>query len=659
VQARENRRSVRILLTVLLCACALPSSVAHAEPPTAETLAALGSALRSPDQATRNDAIAAFAALSDDALPALTARVLALRRERRTHEDGYRAINDFGRAAGATLPSDAIDPVLGLAKILDTGPSALHARVAERLLVLRALERIGTARAVIAMLPLLTSDMIAFRWEARHLVHRMGRVTIAALIRAAQHPAPEVDLFAGWAFSELGVLDAGHAVQDQSAESLAEIIRAYSEIKHLGAMPMVASFVGDDRPIVRDAAHAGMLSYAENGIWQLRSLHVSRLGRAAATGATYRDLLARVESHADERRAAPFRARIAAAEQAFDAGRIDEAVRLSSEVEARAPSLPDLARLAKIHATAAAAALAKGDLDDAHVAYRRALLLSPSDPSAAEWTTRLTEIETARLARAGIEPWPDAPVLEAARTEAPASRTPSFALAIIGLALLLAPKLRAFVPKVRFRMPSFDRARSVIAQWRARARVESSAGVERVEATDHEDDEESTMDDEISIATPVAASVPDAAREARERLRRAAEMARSRLSSPVVHEAGHSVRPPAPVVAREVEVVVPLIAVEQVIAVPPVFAVEAAIAVESVIAAEPVIALETAHAEPFVDERIDDPLVVEPAALEPSAELAEPEHARPAARRVRPTRRATLSPELVFGAAAPVRKRAP
>lgn len=547
---------------------------ARAAPPSTEDLVALGEAVRGSDAATRAEAIDTLSALGEDALPALTARVAALRRERRLGEDGYRALGDFGRAAGAAAPSAAVDLAPGIRAVLDAGASSVHGRAAERWLLLRALERIGTARAIIAMLPILTTDMIAFRWEARHMVRRVGRVAAAALVRAAQSPLAEVDLFAGWGFGELGILDAGHAVQDQTAESLAEILRAYAEVKHLGAMPTVASFVGDDRALVREAAHDGMIHYAENGIWQLRALHASRLGRPAPTGATFRELLARVEAHAEERRTAPFRARMARATEAFEAGRLDEAARLASDVEARAPAMAELTRLAPIHAAAAQRALDAGDLERARAGFRRALLLDPSAADASVWTARVAEIDGAHLARAGIAPWPDSPVAVAvAARETPAPRRWPFMLAGIGVLLLGWPRLARRVAPLGRRARTSPRtalaaARTSFARLGAltqtlhacvlrRARVQAPVTVPRAPGAAPDDDmldadapllsevqttaspEEVHVDRSPESSTSSSVPPPEVAVAARSRLEEAAARARARLGAPP------SVPPPA------------------------------------------------------------------------------------------------------------------
>lgn len=682
MHAPSERRSPLVGLSSALLAAALvfATSGAGADAPTLEALVAMGEAVRGTDAPARAEAIAAFGALGDDAFAALEARVLAMRRERRTAEEGYRAIDAFGRAVGATGPNQDVDVVRGLTLVLDGETTAVHRRVAERVLVLRALERIGTARAVIAMLPLLTSDMATYRWYARHMVRRMGRVAAAALVLAAQHPAPDVDLFAGWAFAELGITDAGHAVQDQSAESLAEILRAYSGIKHLGAMPVVASFVGDDRAIVRAAAHDGMLSYAENGIWQLRSLHQSRLGRPAGEGASFRDLLARIEAHAEDRRTAPFRARIALAEQAFAAGRLEEAVRLANDVEARAQGAAGVAQLAPIHAAAADAALARGELDQADEALRRALLLDPNHAAAPTWSTRRDELETERLARLGVEPWPDAPQLAPSR--APPSRPARlpFALGGLGLFVLVLPALSRGLSRVR----GWLRSRDVVGAFRAtrdrtRTRVlgryarvvsvfvrRALTGARSAFARGVRDAADgTTMKPDESSRRPSAPSQAVAAEVARTRLSLAAEAARARLgvtgiSVPLPSTTGN-LATNAREAAREPD------------------ADEVTLRGVTAPEVDDLGVAPCASTETFAPTTHDDPrrvVHVETTPLSESLETAQPTEAvtradlQPterlavaqvvipaSARHERPKRRASLSPELVFGTATKASKR--
>ncbi|MBC7172165.1 MAG: hypothetical protein H5U40_07065, partial [Polyangiaceae bacterium] len=89
-------------------------------------------------------------------MPAIEQRFRAMRSEPVRAEDGYESLRAFAHAVGSNDASDPIDIAPGIAPVLRGDRSLVRARMAERLALLRSLESIGTARAVVAMLALFT-----------------------------------------------------------------------------------------------------------------------------------------------------------------------------------------------------------------------------------------------------------------------------------------------------------------------------------------------------------------------------------------------------------------------------------------------------------------------------------------------------------------------
>lgn len=404
--AQLHRRILRFphprrLAPVGLVLAALAVRAAPARAQDAEggvSLAAEARALRAPS--TRDAAIERLCNLPADSLPAIRERIAEIRGTRATGDAGYAALGELGAAAGAQSPSDPRDLLPGLLAFPDDRFSATHQLAAERYCLLRSLDRMGTAEALVAALPLVTFDIRALRWQARHLVRRAGKRSTAMVIRAASHPNPEVDLWAGWALQALAIRGSGDSVQDQSEESLIEVLRAYASVRHIGGMPVVASFVDDPRPTVRAAARDALALYGENSIWELRRLFQTRLGQDPGNR-SWQVLLRDLGRGLDDRREAPLRERAARAVEAANAGKLDEAARLADELLVTAPTAEASRALAPVFLARARAAAAEGRIDEARSMVERAIRLGGDSPDPTALVLR-EQVRDAEWVRHGI-----------------------------------------------------------------------------------------------------------------------------------------------------------------------------------------------------------------------------------------------------------------
>ena len=462
-------------------------------------LEALSRALATGSEAEVAEAVAALSALDASALPALEARVATLARRYPSGDAGYDALRAFGDAAGAGDMSEGRDVLPGAARVLATARTEVRVRVAERLCLLRSLERIGTQPALRLAYELLASDMKAFRWEARHLVRRVGRPMTPWLIRGASHPSPEVDLWAGWGLTSLGITDPGRAVQDQSPETLAELLVAYATVKHMGAMSVVVSYLGDDRAIVREAAREAMGRYAENGTWQLRLAYAGQLGREPRASATWRELLRELVAALDARREEPVRAEVERAVGAAGRGALPEALAIADRILVAHPVSPSVAALAAVYGRAGSAAMAESKPSDAARFLRRAASLASAPGERDAYRVAAERAEAFALAHRGIP----VSVLSEAREEIAATetnaealagrarRTWSFRLGLLGVLLFAFPMLAALLRRGRAEAldrgldrAAAERARSTLLATRALAVKAGSAARESAPSLD-------------------------------------------------------------------------------------------------------------------------------------------------------------------------------
>lgn len=379
------------------------------------TISADAQALRAAE--TRDAALERLCNLPNESLPSVRARITELRSTRPTGDAGYAALGELGSAAGAASPSDPRDLLPGLIAFPDDRFSRTHVVVAERYCLLRSLDRMGTAEALVAALPLVTFEIRAFRWQARHLVRRAGRRSTAMVIRAASIPNAEVDLWAGWALQSLGIRDSGDSVQEQTEESLIEVLRAYASVRHMGGMPILSSFVDDPRPTVRAAAREALALYAENTIWELRRLFQTRLGQDPGNR-SWQLLMRDLYRGLDERREAPLRERAARSVAALNEGKLEEAASIADELLITAPVSAAARGLSPVFLARARAAAREGSVDEARSMVERALRLSGSNPDPEALTLR-DQIRQAEWMRRGIvEERDDRPVVAADHVQA-------------------------------------------------------------------------------------------------------------------------------------------------------------------------------------------------------------------------------------------------
>ncbi len=413
--------------------------------------------------------------------------------------------------------------------------------MAERLALLRSLERIGTARAMLATLALFAHDFEAFRWEARHIVTRVGKRSGPVLLRAAAIAGTSLEVWGKWGQRALGINDPASMIAGQDEATIVEIVRAYAAVNHMGGMPVVADFVDDPREPVRGAAREAMERYGQNGVWQLRRLMEQQLGSSGDRNASWQETMRALYAGLDARRLAPENEALDAALAEAARGAVDDAVTRLDALLARTPVLPRLAEAAPVYARRGDAHLADERWDDAHRAYDRALWLDGSHPEAAVWraSRALAESELAiargapeeallraaldsPVARERAEARLDGDTPEPATADAEPSRprVPAAWLAVAGLTLLALPWItraaRAMAAPLAGAaahvVPALARARTV-----ARTRVEAwraaflAARARRAEALAREGARVRPADaalDAVVPAVPEAAPVP-------------------------------------------------------------------------------------------------------------------------------------------------------
>lgn len=389
-RARARARA-RVPFFVLV----LLTTTAHAQTITVDQLESWAADLRSSDSEERRNAIERLSQLPESALPAIDQRIANTRRQIIDEEDGYDALRAFRHSMGSLRADDMVDIAEGIPGALAERRDATWGRTAERVLLIRSLERLGTVDAQRRIADVFSLTNAMWRWEARRIVHRMGLRLLPGLILARGHDDRGVREWARGHIDRLGMKNPADALTLEDPQLLAEVIEAYTEIRDLDTMPVIISYVGDDHPRVREAARKAFETFGRNGIWQLREGMRNQLGERADARWGWRRTMTALYEGLDEKRLAPFAGRVDEALKLLDQGDHASAREQLDRLLLEIPQPPRIADVAAAYATLAEA------LEEPAL-FRRAAWLAPEHPDAAGWRAHLDLIEAEALREEGF-----------------------------------------------------------------------------------------------------------------------------------------------------------------------------------------------------------------------------------------------------------------
>lgn len=349
-------------------------------------LAAVARELGSDDATARHAAVEALSTLPPDAVPAIGERLQRLRRARPSRDEANTALTAIRRAAGSRRADDMVDIGPGVEVLLATDRSTPTLRMAEPLLLLRSLERIGTTPALRLVPAVFRLDGEPWRMEGRRVTLRMGdRIAAAAIHARSDDDNPEGRVWARWTTDRLDLDNPGALAQRMGGTELADVLGAYAATHTLSAIPVVASFVDADQRRLRDAAREALRGYRQNAIWVARETFETRLGEEPDLGWGWERTLDELYERLDAARAAHVLTALAEATTALDSGDAAAARALLDRALARSPEL----------ATTEAATLygriadLEEDAGSRDAVLRRALAIAPDAPTSGTWRGRL------------------------------------------------------------------------------------------------------------------------------------------------------------------------------------------------------------------------------------------------------------------------------
>lgn len=363
-------------------------------------LAASAGRLGSDDATERAAAYRALGALPASALPAIRDRLAHLRRARPTPEDAQQILHEIRRATGSRRADDLVDVAEGIPTFLSERRDRDALRIAEPLLLLRSLERIGTTESLSLIPEVLRLDRDAWTMDGRRSTLRLGDRAAAAIIRARGHDDVAGREWARWSSRELSLDDPGRLVQRLTPVDLADVLRAWGATRTMDAMPVVASFVDDHRRFVREAAREALEAYGQNAIWQAREQMRLRVGDEADAAWGWERTMRELFRRLDERRLERVRDLEVAAREALERGDAEGASGALDALLARAPDAAS-PEIAALFARTGDAWLDADRRERAQIAYERAARLATGGERSA-YEARLTFVEAEEALARGV-----------------------------------------------------------------------------------------------------------------------------------------------------------------------------------------------------------------------------------------------------------------
>jgi hypothetical protein len=372
---------------------------------TAETLpelTQLAQGLASADPAQRARAFGALRSLSSSALPAIERRIDRLLARGFDTEATLKAISALRRVQGVEAADADVDLAHGALPLLasERGNGAVLA--VELIALLRALEAQKSLEAAeLIAKKLWALDARLFRYEAPRTRARLGVLMIPACLRQRTHARSHVRAWCEEGLAQLAITSPGRAVQQDDVALLAAILSAYGDTLTFDAMPVVVSFLSDERLEVQKAAQQAVARFGKNAIWQLRERYVNATGKDADPSWGHKRLGDELTRMFQAPKLAEFELAMAKAERALSAQDLsaaeaaaDAALRVLPVSSASARALPVYDALARHFE-------ARGERARALAALARGLRLAPDDARATQRRARALWLEAELRLSAG------------------------------------------------------------------------------------------------------------------------------------------------------------------------------------------------------------------------------------------------------------------
>jgi tetratricopeptide (TPR) repeat protein len=404
---RTSHRVVPLLLAALLGPGLVERAKANPAEPmltvtgwTSTDIHALRTSLGAKEENNRRHAWRALSRLGDDANDAISTRLEALRAAAEGGAIGPLVADVRKRMRGQARTEQNTERAV-LAVLQHSRDEAALAGV-EWLALVSSLEkqRSSAAATIIVQRGLAVEKQLS-SGEAPGLLERLGPVAIPALIRCRNHPKAWLRPVCAEALHASDSELPGQALQQNDANLIKDILRAYGDALVFEAMPAVVSHLVDQRSTVRNAATAAAERFGKNAIWQLRERYVDLTGKDPSPHWSHERLLTEIQTEYAGERIWNFENALRAAEAALEAHAPAEALATLESILETPP--PDEALETVVPWVVRTGMLAERLklYPLALAAFRRAIRTSPSNIESSIWRARVVYLEAESLAAAG------------------------------------------------------------------------------------------------------------------------------------------------------------------------------------------------------------------------------------------------------------------
>ena len=240
-----------------------------------------------------------------------------------------------------------------------------------------------------------------FRIDVQRQLARMKERSLAALIEAQYHDSKMVRTWAKRRLDIAGRAIPSEAVRLNDNQALADVLRAYGAAREVEAVRVIVSFANSDRLQVREAAREAIGQIGEPAQWQLRDAYENLMADKPPRSWDWQRTARELFAVYDRARLQQVYATMDQGLAQFAAGKIEDAVASFDKVLARAPMFERRTEMVPAY-LAHAKSLRDKDTVAASSALRRALTIDPSGEHADAVRSELALLEARELAARGV-----------------------------------------------------------------------------------------------------------------------------------------------------------------------------------------------------------------------------------------------------------------
>ena len=390
-------------------AAAAPPAAAESSVST-DQLDRLLAPLAGDDEDQRRAAAKAIGELGQDAVPAVTKKLVELRKTPAA------SVMSAVKALKVAEGSDLCDTLLKGPKPDGAGAKTALTTAA----LIRALAHVGTTLAVRQLVKIAGDGGGAFRPEITRQARALGDKAVPALIEARKDASSDVRHWASNQLEAMGKRIPGDAVQTKDNQVLADVLHAYGAIHDLDSVPVVLSFVNSDRVQVRTAARDALGSFGQDAVWKLREAYANVTGKSAPEGWPASEVAKELFAAYDRLRLQEVYGLLDDGLKKDKEGKPDEAIAAFDKVLARQPLLDRRGEMVPAY-LAQAQKIEEADAGGALAFLRKAARLAPEGPRITQINAEIAYLEGKDLVARGIndpEPFKRALALDGAHAKA-------------------------------------------------------------------------------------------------------------------------------------------------------------------------------------------------------------------------------------------------